>query len=41
MVIVDYKMEVYPSRLHHVCQEGYVLLNDIDFDGADRNDDLR
>ena len=25
-----------PSRLHHVCQGGYVLSNDIDFDRAKR-----
>ena len=24
-------------RLHHVCQEEYVVLNYIDFDGAEQN----
>ena len=36
VVLVDFHMEHWPSRLHPVCQGEYVVLNDIDFDGADR-----
>ena len=36
VALVDCQVEGCFSRLHHVCQGGYVLLNDIDFDGAER-----
>ena len=36
MALVDFQVEGCPLRLHHVCQGGYVVLNDIDFDGEER-----
>ena len=36
VVLVDCQLEGCPSRLNHVCQGGYVILNDIDFDEAER-----
>ena len=36
MVLVDFQVDGCPMRLHHVCQGEYVVLNDIDFDGAER-----
>ena len=47
VALVDCQAEGCPSRLHHVCQGGYVVLHDIDFEGAERKichhffDDLR
>ena len=35
--LVDFQVEVCPLRLHHVCQGGYVVLSDIEFDGGERN----
>ena len=37
MSLFDCQVEGYPFRLNHVCQGGYVVLNDIDFDGAERS----
>ena len=37
MVLVAFRVKGCPSRLHHVCQGRYVLVNYIDFDGAERN----
>ena len=34
--IVDCQVEGCPSRLYHVCQGEYVLLNDIDFEWSGR-----
>ena len=36
LALVGFQVEGCPSRLHHVCQGGYVLLNDIDFNGEER-----
>ena len=37
-VELDYfTVEVLPLQLHHVCRGGYVVLNDIDFYGTERN----
>ena len=36
MVLVDFKVEGCPSRLHRVCQGEYVILDYIDFDGEKR-----
>ena len=37
VALVDYQAEGCPSRFHHVFQGEYVLLNDIEYDGADQN----
>ena len=37
VALVDCKVEGCPLRFRHVCQGGYVVLNDIDFDGVERN----
>ena len=37
VALVDFKMEGCSSRVHHVFKGGYVVLNDIDFDEAERN----
>ena len=37
MALVYFQMEGRPSRLHHVCQGGYVLLYYIDFEGGERD----
>ena len=37
VALVYCQVEGFPSHLHHVCQGGYVVLNDIYFDGAKRN----
>ena len=37
VALVDCQVEGCPSRLHHICQGGYVVWNYIDFDGAERN----
>ena len=34
--LVYFQVDGCPLRLHHVCQGGYVVLDDIDFDGAER-----
>ena len=36
VVLVGFQVEGFPFRMHHVCQVEYVLLNYIDFDGAER-----
>ena len=36
MARVDFHIEGYPLRLHHVYPGEYVVLNYIDFDGAKR-----
>ena len=36
VLLVDFQVEDCPSRLQHICQGKYVLLNDIGFDGAKR-----
>ena len=36
MVLFDCQVESFPYRLYHVCKGEYVLLNHIDFDGAER-----
>ena len=36
VALVDFQVEVLPSRLYHVCQGEYVLLNDIDFEWGER-----
>ena len=36
VALVDCHAEVFLSRLHHICQGEYVILNDIDFDGAEQ-----
>ena len=36
VVLVDCQVEGHPLRSHHICQGEYVVLNDIDFDGAER-----
>ena len=35
MALVDCHMEGCASRLHHVCQGGYVDMHEIDLDGAE------
>ena len=37
MALADFQVEGCPLRLHHVCHRDYVVLNDIDFDGAERS----
>ena len=37
VALVDCQVEVCPSRLHHICQGEYVVLNHIAFDGAERS----
>ena len=37
VALVGFQVDGCPSRLNHVCQGEYVLLNYIDFDGSDRN----
>ena len=34
--LVDFQVEGFPSRLHHVCQGGYVAMHKINFDGGER-----
>ena len=34
--LFDCQVKGFPSRLQHGCQGGYVLLNYIDFEGAER-----
>ena len=47
MALVDCQMKGCESRLHHVCQGEYVVMHEIDLDGAERKicrefvDDLR
>ena len=36
MALVDCQVEGFPLFLHHVFQGGYVVLNYINFDGAER-----
>ena len=36
VLLVDFHVEGFPSCSHQVCQGGYVVLNDIDFDGAEQ-----
>ena len=36
VTIVGFQVEGCPSRLHHICQGGYVVFNDIYFDGAEQ-----
>ena len=36
VALVDCQMEVFPSHSHHLCQGGYVILYDIDFEGGER-----
>ena len=36
VALVDCQVEGCPSRLHHICQGGYVVLNYIDFDRGER-----
>ena len=36
MALFDCQVEVCPLILHHVCQGGYVDMNDIDIDGGKR-----
>ena len=36
VALVDFQTEGSPSRFHHVCQGEYVILNYIDFDGAEQ-----
>ena len=36
VALVDFQLEGCPLLLHHVCQGWYVLLDDIDFDGAEQ-----
>ena len=35
--LVDCHIKGCESRLHHVCQEVYVAMHDIDIDGAERS----
>ena len=37
VALVDCRVEGCPSCLHQICQGGFVVLNYIDFDGAERN----
>ena len=37
VVLVDCQVEGCASRLHHVCQGGYVDMHEINLDGAERN----
>ena len=37
VALVECQVEGFPSRSYHVCQEEYVLLNYVDFGGAERN----
>ena len=37
MALVDCQVEGCASRLHPVCQGGYVAMHEIDIDGAERN----
>ena len=37
VALFDCHVEVCPLRLQHVCQGEYMVLNDIDFDGEERN----
>ena len=34
--LVDFQVEGFLSRLHHVCQEEYMDMNGIDLDGGER-----
>ena len=36
VALVDFQMKGCKSRLHHVCQGGYVAMNDIDIDGVEQ-----
>ena len=36
VALIDCKVEVCPLHLYQICQGEYVVLNDIDFDEADR-----
>ena len=35
VALVDVNMKGCDSRLHHVCQGGYVAMHEIDLDGAE------
>ena len=37
VVLIYFQVKGYPLRFNHVCQGEYVVLNDIDFDRAERN----
>ena len=37
VALVDCRMKGCESRLHHVCQGGYVSMHEINLDGAERN----
>ena len=36
VALVDFQMKGCESRLHHVCQGGYVAMHDLELDGAER-----
>ena len=36
MALVDFQVDSFSLRLHHVFKEGYVVLNDIYFDGSEQ-----
>ena len=36
MALVDCQVEGCPLRFHHFCHGEYVVLNDIDFEGAEQ-----
>ena len=37
MALVDFQVEIFPLRFHHVCQEEDVIFHDISFEGGERN----
>ena len=37
VALVNFQVKVLPLSLYQVCQGYYVLLNDIDFEGGERN----
>ena len=37
VALVDCQAKVCASRLHHVCQGGYLAVHEINLDGAERN----
>ena len=37
VALVDCQVEGFHLILHHICQGDYVILNDIDYDGAEWN----
>ena len=36
MALVDFQVDSFSLRLHHVFKEGYAVLNDIYFDGSEQ-----